>query len=112
VSGAWVALIVLAGSLVGGMGVALLDTQRQPAPPVIAIVVLLVVGCLNGAAVYFQAMKVSDILVPTVSFIVTIIIVMLVMTPVYDFALNGATLTGKHLLGLILAIATVLVLAS
>ncbi|GEM_PF-4383882 len=94
----------------GGVGAAYLDAREQQVPSVTAIALLFFVSFFNGAGVHFQATKVVDPLVPTVSFITAIIILMLVMTPTYNFLLNGEGLTVRQWVGLGLALLTVFVL--
>lgn len=110
-SGAWVNTIVIIGSAIGGVGLAYSSLRGQPVPTSNALLILLVAGILNGAAVYFYAMKVSDPQIPTAIFVMTVTIAMLVVAPMFDYVLNGNTLSIRQGAGLGMAILAIFLLA-
>jgi drug/metabolite transporter (DMT)-like permease len=110
-SGAWVNTLVIVGSMIGGVYLAYPAMQDQPLPTITAFGWLLLAGVLNGIAVYFYSLKAVDPQVPTGAFIMTVIISMLVLTPLFNYVLNGDILSIKQRFGLGTAIITVFLLA-
>jgi len=95
-SGAWVNTLVIVGSTIGGVYLAYPAMQDQPLPTITAFGWLLLAGVLNGIVVYFYSLKAVDPQVPTGAFIMTVIISMLVLTPLLNYVLNGDVLSIKQ----------------
>jgi drug/metabolite transporter (DMT)-like permease len=84
--------------------------STEHAPRFTSVVLLLAIGIVNGCAVYMQSLKATD---PTVSagvLMMTICIMMVVWAAILDFALNGASLSGRQGAGLALAILAIYLL--
>ena len=99
-SGEWVNTIVVISSTIIAIGLAFSSVKEQPLPTLNAFAVLLLAGLLNGAAVYFYSMKATDPQVPTGAFIMTTIVIMVAMAPLFNYLLNGVALSLKQLAGL------------
>ena len=110
-TGAWVNTIVIIGSAIGGIAFAYTSIRVQPVPTLYACLILLAAGAINGVAVYYYSMKAADSQVPTAQFIMTVIIMMVIVSPLFNYLLNGATLSGKQWLGLGTAVLSVFLLA-
>lgn len=109
-TGPWVTIIVLIGTAVGGLGMAYNDAKTEASPTFTAISILFIVSLLNGIGVYLQATKVVDVKIPTVNFIMTIIVTMVVMTSLFNWALNGEALSPRQWIGVGATIATIFIL--
>jgi drug/metabolite transporter (DMT)-like permease len=110
-TGAWVNTLVIIGSTVGGVAFAYTSIRVQPLPPLYACLILLAAGALNGAAVYFYSMKAVDPQVPTGQFIMMVVIMMVILSPLVNYLVNGAALSPKQWLGLGTATLSVFLLA-
>lgn len=110
-SGAWINTIVLVGSAIGGIVLAYPNMKGMPLPTTKALILLLVAGLLNGAAVYFYAVKAVDPLIPSVPFIMTVTVLMVMTTPIFGYFLNGDVLSIRQWLGLFSAIIAIFLLA-
>jgi len=72
---------------------------------------LLLAGLVNGVAVYFYAVKAADPQVPTGPFIMTLIVLMVMLTPLFNYLLNGDVLSVRQWLGLGMALLAIFLLA-
>ena len=111
-SGAWVNTLVLVGTAIGGISLAFPNLRGHPTPTSTAVAWLLIAGLLNGAAVYFYAVKAVDPQVPTGAFIMTVIMSMVILTPVFNYLLNGDVLSVRQWFGLCAALLAIYLLAS
>ena len=109
-SGAWVGTLVIAGTLVTTLIFGAKDMMNGPMFTMKSFVVLALAGLVNGAAVYFYSVKAVDPEVPTSIFVTTMVILMALMAPLIDWALNGNTINTKQLLGLGTALLTIYLL--
>ncbi|MDD3531043.1 MAG: hypothetical protein PHV99_00385 [Candidatus Pacebacteria bacterium] len=110
-TGAWVNTIVIIGSAIGGIAFAYTSIRVQPIPTLYACLILLAAGAINGAAVYYYSMKAADPQVPTGQFIMTVIIMMVVVSPLFNYLVSGETLSAKQWVGLGTTILSVFLLA-
>ena len=110
-SGAWINALVIIGTAFSGIGLSYPVMKGQPIPSVHALGWLIVAGVINGAAVYFYATKAVEVGVPTGVFIMTVIILMVVMTPVFNYLLNGEILSVRQWAGLGAALLAIFLLA-
>lgn len=111
-SGAWVTVMALVGSAIGGAAIAYPTMKGYPIPGAKAISLLLFAGVINGIAAYFYAMKAVDPMVPNVIFIMMVVIMMIVVAPIFGYFLNGDVLSAKQWAGLGTAILAIYLLAS
>ncbi len=90
-SGVWVASVVTIGGALATLTLCVFGKQMVvfQLPSIRAIIILIVAGALNGAAFYFYSMKVADPKIPTAVFITIVAILMVVVAPLLDWALNG-----------------------
>lgn len=110
VSGAWVTTIVIVGSTIASIGFSY-SSLNGPMPTLGASGILLIAGMMNGAAFYLHSIRVTDPRIPTGPYIMAVIITMVVMTPLFNYLLNGVMLSVKQWLGLGAAILSVILLA-
>jgi len=110
-SGAWITIVILVGSAIGGIGPAFPETRGQVMPTTTAFGWLLLAGLVNGVAVYFYAVKAADPQVPTGPFIMTLIVLMVMLTPLFNYLLNGDVLSVRQWLGLGMALLAIFLLA-
>lgn len=99
-SGAWVGTLVVAGTLVTTLIFGAKDMIHGPMFTMKALVILALAGLVNGAAVYYYSVKAVDPVVPTGIFVTTMVILMAVMSPLVDWAVNGSTINSKQWIGL------------
>ena len=76
-----------------------------------ALVVIVVVGVFNGAAVYLYAATSADKAIPTSVFLGTIFVLQVLTAILFDRVLNGQQLSREQFCGLFLAIPTLWLLA-
>jgi drug/metabolite transporter (DMT)-like permease len=111
VSGPWVSAIVILMSTVAGLGLAYGDMHAAPVPDIKKILILCAAGILNGAAFYYYGVKANDPAVATGQFAMALILMMVIMTAVFDWVFNGTVLTSQQWLGLGLAIVAIWLIA-
>ncbi len=102
-SGAWVSTLVVAGSLVTTAAFSFTQLTSGPNFTTKGLILLLLAGAANGFAVYVYSNKAVDPTVPTGAFMVLIFLLMVVFTPVMDYAFNGTTFSGRQWLGMFTA---------
>lgn len=98
-SGAWVATLVGAGT---ALAIALLSSRQlsSSTPTAKAFAILAIAGVINGTAVYFYAVKTSDLAVPTGIFVLVVAVLIACWAPLLDWALNGTIISLRQTLGL------------
>lgn len=102
--GSWNMNLVMMGSLLTLIPLSLRSMVTGPSPAWIGVVVMVVVGAINGLALHVYAGKTAagtDINVTT--FICTVTVLMVVITPFNDWLLNGQTFSLRQIAGIILA---------
>ncbi len=72
-----------------------------------AILLILIAGALNGAAVYAYSLKAADKTIPTAAFIATVCVFMAVIAPLQHWIINGVAPTWRQAIGYGLAALTV-----
>ncbi len=89
--GVWVGVIVTIGGALATLTFSFLSKQMSvlQLPSIKAIVILVIAGALNGTAFYFYSLKVADPKISTAVFITIVAILMTVIAPLLDWALNG-----------------------
>jgi hypothetical protein len=97
--GHWVAVIVLIGSCIGGIGPIAHQLQHLPTPTPKQAAIVLLAGLINGAAMYFYPVKVADPTIPTAAFITTAIAAMVIMTIVFTALADWQLPEMKTLVG-------------
>lgn len=112
VPGVWVYIVVIVGSAIGGIGLAYSSLKEHPVPTMNAFGMLFIVGMINGMAFFLHSTKVTDLRIPTGPYIIMVIITMVVMTPLFNYFLNGDVLSVRQWFGLGAAILSVILLAS
>lgn len=83
VHGLWVAVLVLIGSCIGGIVPIAPKLHTLPAPTLKAALIVVAAGVVNGAAMYFYPVKLSDPSVPTGPFITASMAAMVVLSIVF-----------------------------
>jgi drug/metabolite transporter (DMT)-like permease len=85
----WVGTLASLGTL---LVVAVSSRRMLAVPPRGRIIlILLVAGIINGIGVYFYSMKTSDPQIQTAIFMVLTAIMMVIVIPIMDWALNGTS---------------------
>ena len=103
---AWVNLLLYTGGLisVSVMGHRRLTTEHVT---VRAVVILIIVGLVNGLAVWFYTVKAVDKEINTALFMVTVSLVGLISAPILNLVINGETLTAKQWVAALLSIVVI-----
>ncbi len=109
-SGAWIGIIVVAGSLVTTAIFGLKELTSGPMFTLKALVLLVMAGLLNGAAVYYYSVKATSTAIPTGVFIVTMSIMMVIFAPILDWLLNGNALSIRQCAGIAAAVVAIYLL--
>jgi drug/metabolite transporter (DMT)-like permease len=100
----WLGTIVCFISFVCMMALGGTQLKDGPSPSTKALIVTIVVGILNGVAVWAYSYKTTSKDVPTGAFIVLMSISIIVIAPFLDHFLNGSTLTMRKCAGATLGI--------
>jgi len=101
-SGGWLSAIVMGVS----MTIALLMSNKQLShgfPTGKALIFLLIAAAINGFAMWGFSAKVSDPIIPVAAFMVIVYILMVAVTPCFDWLFNGATPNINQIIGFVLA---------
>lgn len=109
-SGAWISSLVVIGTLLSTGGLSYVGLTEGRFPTIKAIILLIIIGIVNGAAVYFYSMKTSDPNISTGAFIVLVTIFMVVMAPFLDLAFNGSAISLRQWGGIVVAAVAVYLL--
>lgn len=105
----WMATIALGMTAIT---VAFLSRHEfSSAPNFKAVMILVVVGVMNGAAVYFYAKRVADPEVALAVFLVLVSIFMTAWAPFLDWVLNGSAPSLRQIAGFVCAATTVYLLS-
>jgi drug/metabolite transporter (DMT)-like permease len=105
----WVGTMVSLGTL---LAVASLSKNKLIVPPPINILsFLFILGVANGIGVYDYTAKTSDPLIQPSIFIITTAILMVIIAPLLDWALNGAKFNAYQIAGFGTAIITIYLLS-
>ena len=107
VCGSWVSATVIISTAVTVAIFFFRQLAALPVPSVKAIAILFIAGAINGLAFCFYSNKITDTSIETGAFVVTISILMVVIAPLLDWALNGATPNMSQKLGFVLAIVAI-----
>lgn len=97
IGGAWVGTMISTGTLAAVVALSSRSTTQSPSAR--AIFILLAVGIINGASVYFYSMRTSDTQISTSAFVVMTCIMMVIWAPLIDWALNGTVPSASHVAG-------------
>ena len=107
---AWVGTLVVSGSLITTLFFGAKEMVSGPMFTTKALLILVVAGLVNGVAVYYYSSKSIDPAIPTGAFITTTVVLMAMMSPLLDYAINGNALSAKQWLGIGTAMLTVYLL--
>lgn len=81
-----------------------------PALTTKAFLILAAAGIFNGLGVYFYSIKLSDVTVNTTVFVITMLMMLMIWTPLLNWMMNGVTISGRQMAGLGLAMVAVYLL--
>ncbi len=84
--------------------------MHGPTPSARGFFILAVAGIFNGIGVYYYSIKVTDTTINTTVFVVTMLMMLMVWTPILNWVMNGVTLNLRQLLGVAIALLAVYVL--
>lgn len=110
VSGAWVGILVLAGSFIGNLVVGAKDISTSPMFTMKAFMIMMVAGIINGVAVYYYGMKAADPSITTWILLTSVTILMAVFSPLVNVIMGGTGLAIQHWIGIFLACGGILVI--
>lgn len=102
-TGPWMSAIVFLGTFIGAFAMSAPGVMSSPAPSLGGVALLLLAGILNGVAVYVASVKMVDPSIPSAIFFITLLVLMVVLTPFISWLLNGETLTPRQWLGVLVA---------
>ncbi|HEX8946826.1 MAG TPA: hypothetical protein VF829_01255 [Candidatus Paceibacterota bacterium] len=107
---AWVTILVAAGTLVSCMPLSL-QSAIQSGVSIRSTLILLLAGAVNGIAFYFYSVHTANPSAQTGTFMVTVIVAMLLLTPILSYFVNHEVLTLKQFTGMACAALTVYLLS-
>lgn len=89
--------------------IALGGSQLRHGQPISAKAILtsIIVGTLNGIAVYYYCYKTTDKNIPTGLFIVVMSVAVIIFAPLLDLLFNGGALTAKKCVGVLIGIVAI-----
>ena len=103
----WVGTIVMMATAVVVALLSIKQFSTVPALNVKAILLLIIVGIINGVSVYLYSVKVADATIPTAAFMVTVSILMAVSAPFLNWIINSAVPNPQQVVGFGLAAAAI-----
>ncbi len=109
-SGPWMSTIVFIGTFIGAAAMSAPGVMSTPAPSLSGILLLLLAGILNGLAVYVASVKMVDPAIPSAIFFMTLLVLMVVLTPFIGWLLHGETLTTRQWIGAAAAVVAIYLL--
>jgi drug/metabolite transporter (DMT)-like permease len=107
VGGGWISVIVTMTTALVILACSTRDVFGGNPPSRRAVLLLVVGGVMNGIGFILYAGKMSDQSVSPAAFIASVLMLMVICTPVLDWAVNGHTITGRQLCGFGLAAASI-----
>ena len=111
-SGVWISILVTFGTFAAAMTLSAPQLAKEPLIGTKALLILFLAGAANGAAMYFYSLKAADPMVPTGVFLMTVFVLMVVVTPILDWGLNGSMLSSRQVLGVGMAVVAIYLLGS
>lgn len=109
-SPAWIGVIVLGGSFLVNAALGAKQLTDGPMFAFKAFVWLALAAAINGAAIHFLNLKLTDPSVKVGMFVTTMTIMMAAFSPLLDYLLNGATISVRQAGGIALAILAIYLL--
>ena len=109
--GFWVGTLACFGTFLASLALSARAMSKAPIGNVGIVFGLLLVGFINGLAVYLYSIKSTDPTVPTGLFVTTVCISMVVGAPVVDYTLNHQAISGRQMLGIAMAIGSIFLIS-
>lgn len=107
----WVTMLVCTGTFVSAAACAGLYLNQAKLPSRNAVLVLLVIGLINGIAVFRYAVRTNDPEISVGALVVTVSVLMAVLAPVLDWGLNGNIPSVQRAVGFAMAAASIYMLS-
>lgn len=101
----------MVGSLVPTLVFYRKELGTEPVPLSVPALVCVGISIVNGIAVCLYSIKVTDPQIPTGIFVVVMLVMMVILTPVNSWFFNGETITVRQLCGVALALPAIYLIA-
>lgn len=105
VPGAWVAALVIIGSLIGTLLIGARDIIASPPLTWKSAAFLIVAGIINGIALYYYGMKAADPMIPVGVFVTTMVICMAISGPIISWLVNSESVSLQQIGGILFCVA-------
>ena len=106
---AWIALLALTGSMIGGGVPALWNINTSAAVDPKFILLLFLLGAVNGIGMYFYPIKVTDPAIPAAAFMTIVIVAMVIMTALFTCLLTWQLPSLRLVIGIGVMIAGIVI---